>query len=87
MTVVTVTLNPCIDKAFSVDRMVPDRKLRVITRLGGDALALWSAGGETGRRLAQLLDAEAVPHEAIPLEGPVRERPGLRRAPLRTSGS
>ncbi len=90
MTVVTVTLNPCIDKAFSVDRMVPDRKLagerlredpgggginvaRVITRLGGDALALWSAGGETGRRLARLLDAEGVPHEAIPIEGQVRE--------------
>lgn len=90
MTVVTVTLNPCIDKTFSVERVVPDRKLaaenvreypgggginvaRVITRLGGDARALWSCGGDTGRRLARLLDAENVPHEPIPIEGEVRE--------------
>lgn len=28
MTVATITLNPCIDKTCSVDRIVPDRKLR-----------------------------------------------------------
>lgn len=90
MAIVTVTLNPCIDKTFSVDHVIADRKLacadmheypgggginaaRVATRLGGDARALWSCGGDTGRRLAQLLDAENVPHTPIPVEGRVRE--------------
>ena len=90
MAVITITLNPCIDKAFAVERMVPDRKLtgqelreypgggginvaRAVTRLGGRAHALWSAGGNTGERLAQLLDAEHVPHTPIPISGEVRE--------------
>jgi 6-phosphofructokinase 2 len=28
MTVATITLNPCIDKTFAIDRVMPDRKLR-----------------------------------------------------------
>jgi 6-phosphofructokinase 2 len=89
MTVVTVTLNPCIDQTFSVERIVADRKLagedvreypgggginvaRVISRLGGDVHALWSCGGDTGGRLAQLLDSERVPHTPIPIGGKVR---------------
>ncbi|WP_437719355.1 1-phosphofructokinase family hexose kinase [Sorangium sp. So ce448] len=90
MKIVTVTLNPCIDKTFSVDRVVADRKLagqdvheypgggginvaRVITRLGGEAHALWSRGGHMGSRLARLLDAELVPHAPVPIEGETRE--------------
>lgn len=90
MAVVTVTLNPCIDKTFSVPRVVPERKLlgrdvreypgggginvaRVVTRLGGDARALWSRGGATGDLLGRLLDAEDVPHTPIPIQGSVRE--------------
>lgn len=88
--IVTITLNPCIDKALNVDRVIPDAKLagehvrdypgggginvaRAITRLGGDALALWSCGGEAGRRLGALLDAEDVPHSPIVIAGDVRE--------------
>jgi len=90
MRVATVTLNPCVDKSFSVPRVVPDRKLaaadvrhdpgggglnvaRVITRLGGEVRALWSCGGGTGERVAQMLAAEGVVHEPIPIEQPVRE--------------
>lgn len=90
MTVVTVTLNPCIDKTVSVERVVPDRKLsgfavgtypgggginvaRVVCRLGPAVRAHWSCGGDTGRRLAQLLDEESVPHEPVPIEDSVRE--------------
>lgn len=46
---------------------------RVITRLGGDALALWSSGGDTGQRLKRMLDAEGVSHEPIPIQDTVRE--------------
>jgi 6-phosphofructokinase 2 len=90
MNIVTVTLNPCVDKTLSVERVVADRKLagedvheypgggginvaRVITRLGGDALALWSCGGDMGSRLARLLDAERLSHLPVPIEGEVRE--------------
>lgn len=90
MTVVTITLNPCIDKTFFVERVIPDHKLagydvrdypgggginvaRVMTRLGGEARALWSQGGATGRLLARLLDAESVPHTPVPIDGDVRE--------------
>lgn len=77
MKIVTVTLNPCIDKTFSVERVVANRKLegqdvqeypgggginvaRVITRLCSEAQALWSCGGDTGNRVARLLDSEHV---------------------------
>jgi 6-phosphofructokinase 2 len=90
MTLVTITLNPCIDRSFSVERLVPERKLdghdlrddpgggginvaRVATRLGGTARALWSAGGDTGRRLARLLDREQLPHAPVDIAGEVRE--------------
>jgi 6-phosphofructokinase 2 len=90
MSIVTVTLNPCIDKTLSVKRVVADHKLagqdvheypgggginvaRVITRLGGHALALWTRGGDLGTRLARLLDAERVSHRPVPIEGEIRE--------------
>jgi 6-phosphofructokinase 2 len=90
MSIVTVTLNPCIDKTFSVDRVIADRKLtgrdvrvypgggginvaRAVTRLGVEARALWSCGGDVGRHLTRLLDAEHVPHVPVPIDGEVRE--------------
>jgi 6-phosphofructokinase 2 len=39
MTVATITLNPCIDKTFNVERVVPDRKLR------GYDIRLYPGGG------------------------------------------
>jgi 6-phosphofructokinase 2 len=90
MTVATITLNPCIDKTFGVERVVPDRKLhahdiarypgggginvaRVITRLGGDALALWTCGGRSGDALQELLDAERVANEPVRIRDETRE--------------
>lgn len=46
---------------------------RAITRLGDDALALWLKGGTTGQLLHKLIDAEGVPHRAIPCDGLTRE--------------
>jgi 6-phosphofructokinase 2 len=90
MKTVTVTLNPCIDKTFSVERVVADRKLlgddveeypgggginvaRALARFGGEAQALWSDGGDLGRRLSRLLEVEHVPHVPVPIAGEIRE--------------
>jgi 6-phosphofructokinase 2 len=40
---------------------------RAIHALGGDALALFPAGGPTGELVARLLDAEGVRHRALPI--------------------
>jgi 6-phosphofructokinase 2 len=90
MTVLTVTLNPCIDKTCSVERVVPDRKLRAgevrlypgggglnvaraIRELGGDARSLWTSGGRVGQQLEELLDAEALPQQAVRIQECIRE--------------
>lgn len=46
---------------------------RVVTRLGGDALAIFPAGGLTGELLTRLLAAEGVPVAATPIAGDTRE--------------
>jgi 6-phosphofructokinase 2 len=46
---------------------------RAICRLGGSARALWSCGGSAGTLLGNLLDAEAVAHEPLPIRASVRE--------------
>ncbi|MDX1648599.1 MAG: 1-phosphofructokinase family hexose kinase [Myxococcota bacterium] len=90
MDIVTVTLNPCIDKTFQVERVAPDRKLqarevrqypgggglnvaRAVTKLGGEARALWSCGGPTGDLLRRLLADEGVAETGVAIDGEVRE--------------
>jgi 6-phosphofructokinase 2 len=46
---------------------------RTITALGGEALALFPAGGAAGERIEHLLAAQAVPHRALPIAGATRE--------------
>lgn len=46
---------------------------RVIARLGGETLALYTCGGPMGELLKLLLDRERVPHRAMPIEGYTRE--------------
>jgi 6-phosphofructokinase 2 len=46
---------------------------RVLTRLGGDVLALFPQGGVTGRMLHDLLDAEGVACEGVEIAGETRE--------------
>jgi len=45
---------------------------RAITRLGGDAIALYPAGGSTGTQLRTMLDAEDVRSAVIPIAGDTR---------------
>ena len=75
--IVTITLNPCVDISSSVDALKPEKKLRcaplvyeagggginvarAIKKLGGDALAIYLAGGNAGANLQSLLEAEAL---------------------------
>lgn len=46
---------------------------RAIHTLGGSALALFPAGGSTGRRLIELLDAEGVANQPLPIADWTRE--------------
>ncbi|WP_339462766.1 PfkB family carbohydrate kinase [Pseudomonas sp. EA_105y_Pfl2_R69] len=46
---------------------------RAIQRLGGRALAVFPAGGSTGRHLTDLLSAEGVPSQALKVEQWTRE--------------
>lgn len=46
---------------------------RVAHRLGASVHAVYPAGGLAGALLGQLLDAEGVPREALPIEGDTRE--------------
>ena len=46
---------------------------RAIRTLGGDALAVFPAGGPAGTLLSSLLDAEDVRHRALPIAGWTRE--------------
>jgi 6-phosphofructokinase 2 len=46
---------------------------RTIVRLGGEALAIFPAGGATGAYLIRLLAQEAVPTQVIPIAGMTRE--------------
>jgi len=45
---------------------------RAITRLGGDAVALWPSGGPTGTQLEKMLGAESVHSAIIGIEGETR---------------
>lgn len=88
--IVTLTMNPAIDKNTSVDQVVPDSKLRcdrphrepgggglnvarAIVRLGGEAEAVYAAGGPTGDILAHLLDEEEIPQRLFRIENWTRE--------------
>lgn len=88
--ILTITLNPAIDAATSVDAMRAGVKLRcgpvrrdpggggvnvarVITRLGGDAVAWLALGGPTGARLQTMLQAEGVPTAPFTGTGETRQ--------------
>ncbi len=90
MQILTLTLNSAIDKSTTIDRLVPEQKLRcaiprfdagggginvskAIKRLGGDSLAIFTAGGLTGELLKRLLKQENIDFEAIETQEWTRE--------------
>jgi len=46
---------------------------RAVHRLGGDALALFPAGGSAGEMLCRLIGDEGVPYHAVAIDGVTRE--------------
>lgn len=88
--IITITLNPAIDKTTSVDVLVPDKKMkcaepffdaggggvnvaRAIKKLGGEAIAIYMAGGYSGNFFGQLLSKEFVESFVIEIDGYTRE--------------
>jgi len=51
---------------------------RAVHALGGDALAIFPAGGAAGEMIQHLLDKEGVAHQAIPIAGFTRESLAVR---------
>ena len=88
--IITITLNPAIDKSTSINVMVPEKKMkctaplfepggggvnvaRAIKKLGGNATAIYLAGGYTGKFFTQLLDKEKIESEVIEIAQHTRE--------------
>ncbi|MBG6058082.1 6-phosphofructokinase 2 [Cryobacterium sp. MP_M3] len=46
---------------------------RVVQRLGGQALAIYTAGGATGQAYRHLIEAERIPTLVVPIQGSTRE--------------
>jgi len=46
---------------------------RVVQRLGGQALAVYTAGGPTGEAFRRLIEAERIPTVAVPIHGSTRQ--------------
>ena len=88
--IITITLNPAIDKSTSVPVIVPEKKMRceapvfepgggginvarAIKKLGGQAKAIYFAGGYTGKFFTQLLDKEKIESVVIEISKHTRE--------------
>jgi 6-phosphofructokinase 2 len=88
--IVTLTMNPALDIATTIERIVPAHKLRcaaprydpgggginvarAVKALGGEAVAVFPAGGPSGEMIRHLLDRQGVPYRAIAIDGITRE--------------
>lgn len=88
--IVTLTVNPAIDKSTHLKGLVPEQKIRcevprfdagggginvskAISRLGGSSLALFTAGGFTGKLLEELINKEGILSKTIEVEAWTRE--------------
>lgn len=88
--IVTLTLNPALDKSTELSRLVAEHKLRcapmqldagggginvakAIKKLGGEAVAVFPAGGRNGELICELLASDGVKIEPLTVEGETRE--------------
>ncbi|MBZ9731312.1 1-phosphofructokinase family hexose kinase [Salegentibacter sp. JZCK2] len=90
MKIVTLTLNPALDKSTYIEKLKPEKKLRceeptyepgggginvsrAINILGGESLAIYTAGGPTGEKIQNLLKKESINQQLIFIENERRE--------------
>jgi 6-phosphofructokinase 2 len=88
--IVTLTINPAIDKNTEVQHVVSDRKLRceksvrgpgggginvsrAVHRLGGQSIAVYSAGGPPGDVLISMLEKEGIEQRPVRIKDFTRE--------------
>ncbi len=87
--IVTLTINPAIDRTFSVDRLAFEDRAYiksthetaggrginssvVIHSFGGQTLAVLTSGGDTGKRLENLLSNRGFPIAVVPIHREIR---------------
>ncbi len=88
--IITITLNPAIDKSTSIAALIPEKKIkcadplfqpgggginvaRAIKNLGGNATAIYLAGGYTGKFFTEMLEREAIDSVIIDTTKQTRE--------------
>ncbi|HJG37239.1 hexose kinase [Enorma phocaeensis] len=86
--ILTVTMNPSIDTAYQLDKLVIDdvnrvtpaktaggkglNVSRVLVQLGDDVVATGLLGGHMGAYLGELMDADGIAHRFTPIAGESR---------------
>ena len=86
--ILTVTMNPAIDTAYQLDKLVIDdvnrvspkktaggkglNVSRVLCQLGDDVVATGLLGGHMGAYMGSLMDADGINHDFTPIAGETR---------------
>ncbi len=86
--ILTVTMNPAIDTAYNLDKLVIDdvnrvspkktaggkglNVSRVLVQLGDDVVATGLLGGHMGAFMGELMDADGIKHDFSPIAGETR---------------
>ena len=86
--ILTVTMNPAIDTAYQLDKLVIDdvnrvspkktaggkglNVSRVLCQLGDDVVATGLLGGHMGAYMGSLMDADGIKHDFTPIAGETR---------------
>ncbi len=86
--ILTVTMNPAIDTAYQLDKLIIDdvnrvspkktaggkglNVSRVLCQLGDDVVATGLLGGHMGAYMGSLMDADGINHEFTPIAGETR---------------
>ena len=99
--ILTVTMNPSIDTRYQLDKLIIDdvnrvtpektaggkglNVSRVLLQLGDDVLATGLLGGHMGAYMAELMDADGVKNDFVPIAGETRICLNIRTRAIRPS--
>ena len=86
--ILTVTMNPSVDTRYQLDKLIVDdvnrvtpektaggkglNVSRVLLQLGDDVVATGLLGGHMGAYMGELMDADGVKHDFVPIKGETR---------------